>query len=434
MNSELRSALLVASMTAIGPACEPLTSSVDRPQFADGGLLRGSSEVPAASRTRLRGLYPVTQGGDRFGDIVAIHTTGDAVSIFAADNTAYAVLRAGCIENGQKLVLEGYYRYAIRNDTGLVRLFVGPDPLAAALCRGDAPTPFETAPTLSGLVGKNSDPPDAPAAFVYQEPLRVSPDRNTFVIAHRGGCRTIDSCGASENSTEVIRMAESLGALGVEIDVRLTADGVPVLFHDEELGPRLASGEYCHGSIADFTLAHLRALCTLTYGEPIPTLDDALEAAVHETTLRAVWLDVKTAAAVVPAAEAAARFSQTARAIAHPMRIVIGLGDSTLVDAWIRDGLVGKAVPCLAEESIDEVHRGGCSVWAPRWTLGPMHDEVAAVQAEGRAVAFWTLDEVEFVDMFLQQSTPNAILTNRPGLVFQRVQLLGQERPSEVEP
>lgn len=425
---------IVLGLACLLLSCDAPNDRVIHPTFPDGGMLKSADELPAASGARLRGLYQVTAAGARFGDTVAVQGTRDWVSILAAANTAYAAMKAGCIDNGHKLVLEGYWRYAHRTDTGLIRLFVDPPEAASALCAG-ASLPADAAPLrLSGAVGIDRDLPGEPAAFSFQEPLRVDPDHHTFVLAHRGGCRTSDDCGASENSAEVIRIAESLGALGVEVDVRVTADGVPILYHDDEFTPRLTRGEYCHGSVEEFTFAHVRALCTLKYGERVPTLDEALAAALRDTTLRGVWLDIKSASAIVPAVHVASRYNAEAATLGRAFVVVAGLGDSDLVDAWVQQGAGAFGVPCLAEESEHDVRRAGCLVWAPRWTLGPMAAQVAAMQGEGRSVAFWTLDEVEFINMFLRDSTPNAFLTNRPGLVFQRFQLLGAAHPAGVEP
>ncbi|MEO8157280.1 MAG: glycerophosphodiester phosphodiesterase [Betaproteobacteria bacterium] len=50
------------------------------------------------------------------------------------------------------------------------------------------------------------------------------------IVAHRGG-----GLLAPENTLAAIRLARNLGFTGVEFDVKLTADGVPVLMHDDML-------------------------------------------------------------------------------------------------------------------------------------------------------------------------------------------------------
>lgn len=73
-----------------------------------------------------------------------------------------------------------------------------------------------------------------------------------------------------ENTLVSLLEAVRLGADGVETDVRLTADGVPVLVHDEDLG-RLCGVD---GRVGDLTLSQLKTL--RIHGEEIPTLEEFL--------------------------------------------------------------------------------------------------------------------------------------------------------------
>ena len=81
------------------------------------------------------------------------------------------------------------------------------------------------------------------------------------------------ACGghAPENTLQGIRTAIELGAEAIEIDVRASADGVPVLMHDPTVD-RTTGGE---GAVADLTLDQLRALDA--GGEPVPTLAEVLD-------------------------------------------------------------------------------------------------------------------------------------------------------------
>ena len=91
------------------------------------------------------------------------------------------------------------------------------------------------------------------------------------VFAHRGL-----GSGAPENSLEGIRAAVSTGAVGVEIDVRRTRDGVLVLSHDELIN-RTSDGM---GRVADMTYEQLMGFDF--HGTEICTLEQALQA-VRET-------------------------------------------------------------------------------------------------------------------------------------------------------
>jgi glycerophosphoryl diester phosphodiesterase len=93
------------------------------------------------------------------------------------------------------------------------------------------------------------------------------------VIAHRcGGAR------APENTLAGLRLAARLGCRGVEFDVMLSADGVPVLIHDETL-ERTTDGR---GPVARQSFAALRTLDAgighdaAFRGEKLPSLNEAL--------------------------------------------------------------------------------------------------------------------------------------------------------------
>ena len=60
--------------------------------------------------------------------------------------------------------------------------------------------------------------------------------------------------------------------------------------------------------------------------------------------------------------------------------------------------------------------------------------DVGALQAEGRGVVYWSLDESEYIDAFLTLGHPNALLSDRPGLVRQRFEVLDVPLPAEVTP
>ena len=94
-----------------------------------------------------------------------------------------------------------------------------------------------------------------------------------FIWAHRGA-----SASAPENTLAAFRAAEAAGAAGIELDVHLSADGVPVVIHDETVD-RTTDG---HGPVAALTLCRLRQLDAGRWfapafaGEALPTLEEIL--------------------------------------------------------------------------------------------------------------------------------------------------------------
>ncbi|GAC1336124.1 MAG: hypothetical protein NVS2B9_06370 [Myxococcales bacterium] len=418
--------MLLASLCA---ACEP-RGDVLHPEFPNGGDLAGVPRLRADVLGRLEGMFGVSRGRGRFGATIAVHAVRDTLSIYTNANDNYAILHAGCLAGGTVLELEGFWRYASQSDTGLLRLTVGPPALALALCTGTAlPSPLPQAQLL-GAMGVGAEPPRDAVAFRFAKGL-VNTTGRFWVAAHHGACQTVDDCGASENSLPSLMLVEPFGATDVEIDVRLTADGVPILFHDENFGPRLADGVYCHGPVAQFTLADIRARCKLKFGEDVPTLDEALNTIVRDTGLAGAWLDLKVGAAVGPALAATTRFRALARQLNRKLDIVLGMGEQDVLDAYLA-ARVPPGTLCLVELEAKDVRRAGCQFWGPRWTRGPLVADVKALQAENRAVMYWTIDDPGYVDLYLREGKPNGILTDRPGMVFHRFQTLGRFPPDRL--
>lgn len=111
--------------------------------------------------------------------------------------------------------------------------------------------------------------------------------RRIEIIAHRG-----NSCCAPENTLAAIDTAFNSGASHMEIDIRLSADGVAVLAHDATV-ERTTNGT---GSVAAMTMAQLKQLDAGSWFSPeftgtrMPTLVEALQVAAGRGRL---LLDVK---------------------------------------------------------------------------------------------------------------------------------------------
>lgn len=99
-----------------------------------------------------------------------------------------------------------------------------------------------------------------------------------LVIAHRGA-----SGHAPENTVAAIHKAAELGARSVEFDVKLTGCGCPILMHDDGLGRTTGLDR----AVRETPLASIKALDAGSWfapefaGEPVPTLEEAVDALVE---------------------------------------------------------------------------------------------------------------------------------------------------------
>ena len=98
------------------------------------------------------------------------------------------------------------------------------------------------------------------------------------VIGHRGA-----KAYAPENTLSSIHAAADLGVEWVEVDVKLTKDSIPIIFHDEEL----ARCTNASGLVKDLDFKDIRELDAGSWygdsfiGEKIPTLEEVLNAVLE---------------------------------------------------------------------------------------------------------------------------------------------------------
>lgn len=128
------------------------------------------------------------------------------------------------------------------------------------------------------------------------------------VLAHRGGGTV-----APENTLAGMRAARRHGHLGVEFDVMLAADAVPVLMHDPELGRTVAG----RGAVADLSSEALRAMDAGAWlgpafaGEPVPLFTETV-AWLHQAGL---WMNIE----IKPSPGAHVRTGQVVGAITQAL-------------------------------------------------------------------------------------------------------------------
>jgi glycerophosphoryl diester phosphodiesterase len=108
--------------------------------------------------------------------------------------------------------------------------------------------------------------------------------KRTLVLAHRGA-----SDAAPENTIAAFLRARYLGADGIELDVTLTSDHIPIVIHDDTVD-RTTNGS---GAVGNMTLTEIKRLDAggwkdpIYRGETIPTLEEvfrSLEEWVRPTT------------------------------------------------------------------------------------------------------------------------------------------------------
>ncbi|MGH3366798.1 MAG: glycerophosphodiester phosphodiesterase [Nocardioidaceae bacterium] len=229
-----------------------------------------------------------------------------------------------------------------------------------------------------------------------------------LAFAHRGG--TADS-GSLENSMGAFQAAVDLGYRYLETDVRVTADGEVVVFHDASLD-RMTGGT---GQVAALTYRELRR--KLIGGrEEIPLLTDVLSSWPQVR----VNIDIKALDAVEPlvrelrraaafgrvclASFSERRLRQVRRLVGPKVATAYGpLGVAALRVTplgALRRLLLSAPVPCLQVP----------------WRRGPLEVVTAGfvhrAHALGKHVHVWTIDDAARMHTLLDRGV-DGLITNR---------------------
>ena len=232
-------------------------------------------------------------------------------------------------------------------------------------------------------------------------------ERLASITAHRGASRD-----APENSLSAIRKAIELGADYAEIDVHITADGIPVVVHDEDF-QRLAGDPRKPGAM---TLEEVRSIdigsrFDRTFaGERVPTLEEVIETARGEIKLNIELKPTKTdreRLAIAVAQLIAGKRFESDCFVTSLDRQAVQIAHSQ--NPRLRTGRIVSA-------AVGDVTRLDVDVLSVR--TGMITDALLSrAHAAGREVHAWTIDDPVVMGELIDRGV-DGIITNEPALAL----------------
>ena len=238
--------------------------------------------------------------------------------------------------------------------------------------------------------------------------------RFSKVIGHRGAALL-----APENTLAGFKKAAELGCRMVEFDVRLSRDGVPVVFHDERL-ERVTDGK---GMVGGTLFDGLKALDAGAHfspaykGEPIPSLAEAL-AALGSLGL-AFDLELKAEPGRERAlADAVATLLERSWSASLPPPLLTSFEAAALAALQARAPAIarGYLVEVLPRDWRAALERlGACAVICDQRRLAP--EAVRAVKAAGYPLLAYTVNHVERALKLLGEGV-DAVISDMPDVLM----------------
>ena len=363
-------------------------------------------QLSDSAKTDMNGVYAVDHGKDLLGEEVVGIWKDRKWCLYAKHDVHFSECAGGPI--GNLIEINGYIRI-VRSGSGQnLILTISPEEGATGLIQGITPEKII-------LRGNASDGTNIVLRKIRG--INNSLTNEFYVIAHRGGGRNSERLGRSENSLEMVRYAETLGANGVEIDVKRTRDGHLIVFHDNTFSPRTVKGTYLLGNVENFDLEQIKTFGQLIHGETIPTLEEALKVVIDETKLSLIWIDLKDPEivdAIILVQQSAINYAVS---IGRNITILLGIPTDEILNAY-NSSAYKNTTPSLVElDANTAMTLQTCRAWAPRWTNGtPFQGLIDDMHSRNILVFTWTLDMQEYINDFLDANI-DGILSNYPSLV-----------------
>jgi len=284
------------------------------------------------------------------------------------------------------------------------------------------PTEIFISSSILEQINKNNISPDLKLDFRLGDlttELKFSTkiEENEFMIfGHRGGGTMGFSIPAPENSLEIIGLSSVYGANGVEVDIMLTKDKIPILFHDENITPRTVESQIVMGRVEDYYYSHIEYYCRLYNGEKIPTLEQALEFILHETKLKYVWLDCKTNE-IESILLLQREYNQKAVELNRDLIIYIGLPDEDVWNAYMNSSLRAEC-PSICELSPEKTLESESKLWSQRWTQGINTENIDMLLKHGIKTVFWPVNDREVIKDITDNTKANGVITDYPQYIY----------------
>jgi glycerophosphoryl diester phosphodiesterase len=226
-------------------------------------------------------------------------------------------------------------------------------------------------------------------------------------FAHRGA-----SAHAPENTMRAFHIAEQLGADGMEFDVQLTKDGVPVVIHDELL--KRTTG--ANGYVFEKTWEEIQSLDAGSWfgrefaGEKIPSLEEVIAEFGGRMYLN---IELKNSYFDMPGLEE--KTIELIRRYGVEQQVIVSSfhhGSMQRFRELAPDIPTGLLYDCVIVGAADYSRRLGASAIHPFFaTIKP--EIVQEAHAKGLQVNVWTANEKEHMRLLILAGV-DAIITNHP--------------------
>lgn len=245
-----------------------------------------------------------------------------------------------------------------------------------------------------------------------------------LIIGHRGA-----SAVAPENTMAAFREAIAVGADGIEFDVRLTRDGVPIVIHDSSLR---RTGGLPH-RVADLTASELAKIDVGSWfarsfgNETVPSLAELFTLFQSNDSILYLEMKCDSPAEYAPLAEACCRMIEEydfkERVIVEcfqlPALRIVRETDSDIKTVALFEPSISTPSVLSDQSIINKAKDVGAVALALHHRLA-RKSLVEKAKDAGMHVAVWTVDDPSWIER-ARSIGIDALITNNPAKLIRNV-------------
>ena len=362
---------------------------------------------------QLEGVYMLGPGSDGLGSHFVCKKSKSKLSFFSAKEGIYIILNYGLNPNDSSIQFSGFWRYSERRDQGTILFSISVNNGARDLLLQHG---VGNHLILEGAYTANGGS-TAPLSFIFERQFSAYTLAHPFQIYAHHGVQTTANPPYAENSLGGVLHDEDYGANGLEFDVHLTRDHVPICIHDGSINTRINEKGPLSGDFIQYDFPFLTRYIRLVDGEQIPSVEQVLTAFIDSTSMTHMWLDIKGDPGIFKYLEPVVRNAYShAAAVNRTVVIFADLPTKSVIKEYQTQPSYAS-LPTMCELSLQDVMDNHCQYYGPRFSEGLLLAEVEKAHSLGIQVLSWTLNDKNIISNYIQNGKFDGVISDYPAYV-----------------
>jgi glycerophosphoryl diester phosphodiesterase len=367
--------------------------------------------IPGTSMKKMEGIYSLSSGTSNLGTQFVCKTSKHRVSFFGNTSGIFMILQYGLNPTDSSLKFSGFWRYSENANQGLINFDVPKAEAQLFLQTGDISTL-----TLDGNV-INGDGASTAISLKFSQHFSAYADTAKFEIYSHHGVQTTANPPFAQNSINGVLNDEDYGVNGLEFDVQLTRDTIPIMMHDPNIDIRLTQKSPISGDYNQYNFNFLEDYIRLVDGQKIPSLDECLTNFIDSTTMRYFWMDIKGDVGIFQALQPVVLKAQAhAKAVGRDIVVYADMPSNEVIGEYqsYPPYRADTSLKTMCELTYQDVIDNGCTRWGPRYSRGLLLSDVATAHAAGIKVISWTLNDKTLIENYIVNGQFDGFISDYP--------------------